>query len=263
MNDWGGGGGSFSGIFRAWLLPKSGSAGPFCYYLHTCLLIKALFLLILFPITPIISSVVLLYYHSWITWESCTTQLLILKLSWGCTCWHSMSFRVFVLFNIFLSEVLLIQCCFLVHTLSLALMVTISLILFWQYSFEFWRLNLKYSACMVGCPHPLRPLIIYAILTVFKKFLMRGPCVIFYGRTQMIAAVGVSPLGVLDILLARFLIFLSFFPILFSFIVIFQNCFVGSGYFHRTYLSNLITQTTWSWLQELTNWLWRDSTGVM
>lgn len=130
----------------------------------------------------------------------------------------------------FLSEVLLIQCCFLVYTLSPALMVTISLILFWQYSFEFWRLNLKYSACMVGCPHLLRPLIIFAILTAFKKFLMRGPCVIFYGRTQMIAVVGVSPLGVLDILLARFLIFLS--------------SFSRSIHFH-CYLSKLFC---WVWL---------------
>ena len=70
----------------------------------------------------------------------------------------------------------------------------------------FWRLNLKYFVCMVDCPLPLKLLITFVTLIVFKKFLMRGPCVIFYGLTQMIAVVGVSHPGVLDTPLARWFI---------------------------------------------------------
>ena len=72
--------------------------------------------------------------------------------------------------------------------------------------FFFWtfRLNLKYFVCMVDCPHPLKHLITFGILTVFKKFLMKGPCVISYGLIQMIGVVGVSLPVVLDILLARY-----------------------------------------------------------
>lgn len=69
------------------------------------------------------------------------------------------------------------------------------------------RLNLKSSACMVDCLHRLKPLIIYVILTVFKRFLMKVPCVIFYGLTPMIAVAGVSLQEVLDILLARYFIY--------------------------------------------------------
>lgn len=66
------------------------------------------------------------------------------------------------------------------------------------------RLNLKYFVCMVDCPHPLKHLITFGILTVSKKCPMKGPCVISYGLIQMIGVVGVSPLVVLDILLARY-----------------------------------------------------------
>ena len=67
----------------------------------------------------------------------------------------------------------------------------------------FSRLNQKYFVCMVGCPHPLKPLTAYGILIVFKRFLMKGQCVICYGLTLMIDVVGVFLLVVLDILSAR------------------------------------------------------------
>jgi hypothetical protein len=56
---------------------------------------------------------------------------------------------------------------------------------------------------MVGCPHLLKPSITFVILIEYKKFLMKDLCVIFYGLILMIVAVGVSPLEVLDIPLAR------------------------------------------------------------
>ncbi|KDO70824.1 hypothetical protein CISIN_1g021077mg [Citrus sinensis] len=69
--------------------------------------------------------------------------------------------------------------------------------------FPLTALSQKYSVCMVGCPLQLKLLIISGTLIVFKRFLMKGPCVICYGLTQMIDVVGVSHLVVLDILLAR------------------------------------------------------------
>jgi hypothetical protein len=99
--------------------------------------------------------------------------------------------------------------------------------------FLFWRLNLKYSVFTVGYPRLLKPLTTFVILIVCKKFLMRDPCVIFYGLIRMIAVVGVSLLEVLDTLLAR------------------------------TYLSSLTIPIIWSWLLELTSRLWKDITGVM
>ena len=64
-------------------------------------------------------------------------------------------------------------------------------------------MNLKYFVFMVGCRHLLKPWITYVILIAYKKFLMRDPCVIFYGLIQMIVVVGASLLEVLDIPLAR------------------------------------------------------------
>ncbi|RWW06265.1 hypothetical protein GW17_00030415, partial [Ensete ventricosum] len=66
------------------------------------------------------------------------------------------------------------------------------------------RLNLKYFVYMVDYPHLLRPLIAYVTLIVFKRFHMRVPCVIFCGLTLMTDVVGVFPLVVLDILLAKY-----------------------------------------------------------
>jgi predicted membrane-bound dolichyl-phosphate-mannose-protein mannosyltransferase len=56
---------------------------------------------------------------------------------------------------------------------------------------------------MVDYHPPLKPLITFVILIVFKKFPMRVPCVIFCGLTLMIAVVGASHLGVLDIPLVK------------------------------------------------------------
>lgn len=57
---------------------------------------------------------------------------------------------------------------------------------------------------MVDYHLQLKLLITYVISIVFKKFLMRGPCATFCGPTLMIVVAGVSPLGVLDILSARY-----------------------------------------------------------
>lgn len=70
--------------------------------------------------------------------------------------------------------------------------------------FDFTRLSQKSFVFMVDCRHPLKLLIIFVILIVFKKFLMKDPCVIFYGLTLMIDVVGVSLPGVLDIHLAKY-----------------------------------------------------------
>ena len=86
----------------------------------------------------------------------------------------------------------------------------------WLVSFSNFRLNRKYFVSTVDFPPPLKPLITYATLTVFKKFLMRGLCVIFYGPTLMIVAVGVSHPGVLDILLAKYLLVSRFLSVYFS-----------------------------------------------
>ncbi|KAH9740707.1 serine/threonine-protein phosphatase PP2A-4 catalytic subunit [Citrus sinensis] len=70
--------------------------------------------------------------------------------------------------------------------------------------FDYFPLTaLKYFVSMVDCLRPLRLSITFVILTVFKKFPMRVPCVIFYGLIQMIVVVGVYRQGVLDIPLAK------------------------------------------------------------
>nr|XP_018629412.1 serine/threonine-protein phosphatase PP2A catalytic subunit isoform X3 [Nicotiana tomentosiformis] len=70
--------------------------------------------------------------------------------------------------------------------------------------FDYFPLTaLRFSASTVVCLHLLKLLIIFAILTVYKKFHMRVLCVIFYGLILMIVVVGVSHLGVLDIHLAK------------------------------------------------------------
>lgn len=66
------------------------------------------------------------------------------------------------------------------------------------------RLNPKFFVCMEDCLRLLKPLIMYEVSTVSKKFLMKGPCVIFCGQTQMIVVVGVCHPGVLDTLLGRY-----------------------------------------------------------
>jgi len=73
----------------------------------------------------------------------------------------------------------------------------------YMYFVLFWRLSRKYFASMVDYHPPLKPLIAFVILIVFKKFPMRVPCVIFCGLTLMIAVVGASHLGVLDIPLVK------------------------------------------------------------
>uniref|UniRef100_A0A2P2MMI4 Serine/threonine-protein phosphatase n=1 Tax=Rhizophora mucronata TaxID=61149 RepID=A0A2P2MMI4_RHIMU len=64
-------------------------------------------------------------------------------------------------------------------------------------------LNQKYSVSMVDCLPPLKPLITFEILIVFKKFPMRVLCVIFCGLTPTIVVVGESHQEVLDIPLAK------------------------------------------------------------
>lgn len=66
------------------------------------------------------------------------------------------------------------------------------------------RLSPKYFVFMVGCPLPLKHLIISEILIVFKKFHMKAQCVIFCGLTQMIVVVGVYLPVVLATLLAKY-----------------------------------------------------------
>nr|GMD23128.1 serine/threonine-protein phosphatase PP2A catalytic subunit isoform X3 [Ipomoea batatas]GME01091.1 serine/threonine-protein phosphatase PP2A catalytic subunit isoform X3 [Ipomoea batatas]GME04375.1 serine/threonine-protein phosphatase PP2A catalytic subunit isoform X3 [Ipomoea batatas] len=73
--------------------------------------------------------------------------------------------------------------------------LTISHLLLW--------LSQKYSVFMVVCHHLLKHLIIFVVLIVYKKFHMKGQCVIFYGLILMIVVVGVYHLGVLDIPLAK------------------------------------------------------------
>ncbi|MCD9560970.1 serine threonine-protein phosphatase [Datura stramonium] len=65
-------------------------------------------------------------------------------------------------------------------------------------SSQLW-LSQKYFVSMVVCRRLLKPLIMYVVLIVYKKFHTRGPCVIFYGLILMIVAVGASHPGVLDI----------------------------------------------------------------
>lgn len=74
----------------------------------------------------------------------------------------------------------------------------------------FHRLSQKYFACMVDYHHPLRHLITYVTLTAPKKFLMKGPCVIFCGLTLMIDAVGVFLLEALDIPSDRYFLYIKF-----------------------------------------------------
>lgn len=81
---------------------------------------------------------------------------------------------------------------------------------------QIFRLNQKYFAYMVDCHLQLRPLIIFEILIVFKKFLTRDPCVIFCGRILMIVVVGASLLEALDIHLAKY--FATFLSLLYLWI---------------------------------------------
>lgn len=106
-----------------------------------------------------------------------------------------------------------------------------------------FRLNQKYFVSMVGCHLLLKPLIIYGISIVFKKFLMKDLCVIFYGLTLMIAVDGVFHPGVLDILLAKYPS-VSFF-LLFWFLVEFTlRLSELSLVLDRIFLSNLTIPTT-------------------
>ncbi|GFZ12964.1 protein phosphatase 2A-3 [Actinidia rufa] len=60
---------------------------------------------------------------------------------------------------------------------------------------QLW-LNLKSSVFMVDCPLPLKPLITYAILTAFKKFLTRDQCAIFlWSDPDDRCGWGISPRG--------------------------------------------------------------------
>ena len=72
-----------------------------------------------------------------------------------------------------------------------------------------FRLNLKYFAFMVDFHLPLKHLIIYEILTVCKKYLMRDLCVISCGLTPMTVVVGVYHPEEQDTLLAKYYLLYS------------------------------------------------------